>query len=101
MKIVEVPAQEVRLPAQAIEALAAHVPVAVTRYGRRQHVVLAEEQFRLVAPLLELLEEGVAVSPELLMAREDIELERDLARDREPSDAENAQIEALLAEADA
>lgn len=101
MRIVEVPAQEVRLPAQAVEALAAHVPVAVTRYGHRQHVVLSEEQFRLVAPLLELLEEGVAVSPELLMTREDIGLERDLDRDREPSEAENAQIEALLAEADA
>lgn len=98
MELVEIPAHEVRLPAEAVEALAAHRPVAVTRYGRRQHVVLANEQFELVAPLLELLEQGAAVSPELLMTGQDLALERDLAEDREPSAAENAQIDALLAD---
>lgn len=98
MELLEVAAQDVRLPADAVEALAAHRPVAVTRYGRRQHVLLTNEQFELVAPLLELLEEGVAVSPELLMTVQDIALERDLAEDREPSPAENAQIDALLSD---
>jgi PHD/YefM family antitoxin component YafN of YafNO toxin-antitoxin module len=98
VELFEVRAQEVHLPAQAIEALAAHRPVAVTRYGRRLHVVLSEEQFALVEPLLELLQEGAAVSPELLRSREDIELERALAEDREPAEAENAQVASLLAE---
>jgi hypothetical protein len=71
----------------------------VTRYGRRQHVLLTNEQFELVAPLLELLEQGAAVSPELLMTSQDIELARDLAEDREPSAAENAQIDVLLSDA--
>jgi hypothetical protein len=99
MELVEVAAQDVRLPAAAVEALSAHRAVAVTRYGRRQHVLLTNEQFELVAPLLELLEEGAAVSPELLMTAQDIALERDLAGDREPSAAENAQIDALLSDA--
>jgi hypothetical protein len=100
VELVEVPSQQVRLPARAIEALAAHTPVAVTRYGRRLHVVLSEEQFSLVEPMLELLQEGTAVSPELLRSSEDIELEQALAEDREPAEAENAQIASLLAEAD-
>jgi hypothetical protein len=98
VELVEVRAQEVRLPARAVEALAAHRPVAVTRYGRRLHVVLTEEQFARVEPLLELLEEGSTVSPELLRTKEDIVLERALAEDREPAEAENAQIASLLAE---
>ena len=98
VELFEVPSQQVRLPARAIEALAAHRPVAVTRYGRRQHVVLTEEQFSLLEPLLELLQEGAAVSPELFRSREDIELEQALGEDREPTEAENAQIASLLAE---
>jgi hypothetical protein len=100
VEVVEVPSQQVRFPARAIKALAAHRPVAVTRYGRRLHVVLTEEQFSLVEPLLELLQEGTAVSPELLRSTEDIELERALAEDRAVTEEENAQIASLLAEAD-
>lgn len=88
--------QEVRLPARALAALERHGVVAVTRYGRRRHVVLTDESFALVAPLLELLEQGVRVPAELLMTTEDIALERALAEDREPSEAEEALIEAAL-----
>ena len=98
VELFEIRAQDVRLPARAVEALAAHRPVAVTRYGRRLHVVLTQEQFSLVEPLLELLQEGAAVSPELLRSSEDIELEQALGDDREPTEAENAQIASLLAE---
>lgn len=98
VELLEVPSREIRLPARAVEALAAHRPVAVTRYGRRLHVLLTEEQFSLLEPLLELLQEGATVSPELLRSAEDIELERALGADREATEAENAQIASLLAE---
>jgi PHD/YefM family antitoxin component YafN of YafNO toxin-antitoxin module len=96
MEIIEVPAREVRIPPSAAAALDAHKPVAVTRYGRRLHVLLSERQFELVAPLLELLENGVAVSPELLRTGADIALEHDLAEDRATPAVENAQIDELL-----
>jgi PHD/YefM family antitoxin component YafN of YafNO toxin-antitoxin module len=98
---VEIAAQEVRLPERAVEALAEGRPVVITRYGRRQHVLLSEAQFALVEPLLDLLQEGVTVSPELLLTDADLELERELDRDDEPTDAENAQIAALLSESKA
>ncbi len=72
--------------------------MAVTRYGQPIHVVLSQEQFALVAPLLELLEQGVAVAAELLMTEEDLALTRELAEDREPTEAEERQIEALHVE---
>ncbi len=97
---VEIPAQEVRLPEHAIEALARGRPVVITRYGRRQHVLLSEAQFALVEPLLDLLREGVAVSPELLLTEADLELEWELERDDEATDADDAQISALLAESE-
>jgi PHD/YefM family antitoxin component YafN of YafNO toxin-antitoxin module len=96
VETLEIPSQEVRLPAQAIEALAHGQPVAVTRYGRPVHVVLSQEQFAWVAPLLELLSEGANVSPELLMSKEDIELLHDLAEDREPAPAEEEQIAEIV-----
>src|SRR4051794_12125332 len=98
MSPVEVKSQEVRLPAQASKALAEGVPVVVTRYGQRTVVLLSEEQYSLVEPLLELLTKGVTVSPELLMTEEDIALMGDLANDREPSEAEEAQLDTLIAE---
>ena len=96
MDVVEVRSQEVRLPARALDALERDGAVAVTHYGRRRHVVLTDERFALVAPLLELLEQGARVPAELLMTTEDIALERALAEDREPSAAEEALIEAAL-----
>ena len=96
MEVLEVPAQEVRLSAKIAEAIAERRPVAVNRYGKRLAVLLSVEQFDLVAPLLSLLQDGVQVSPELLKSDEDLELERALARDRDPSDAEEEQIDALL-----
>lgn len=98
MSTVEVRAQDVRLPAEATEALADGVPVAVTRYGHRTAVVLSEEQFRLVEPVLELLMKGATVSAEMLMTEADIALMRDLADDRLPAEAEQAQLEALIRE---
>jgi PHD/YefM family antitoxin component YafN of YafNO toxin-antitoxin module len=96
MEIVEVPAREVRIPPAAAAALDEHKPVAVTRYGRRLHVLLAASQFALVAPLLELLEDGAAVSPELLRTGADVALEHDLAEDRSTPAVENEQIGELL-----
>jgi hypothetical protein len=96
--VLDVPSQEVRLPQEAVTALAEGKAVSVTRYGRRQHVVLSKEQFELVEPLLELLEEGANVSPELLMTKADVELMTDLAEDREVTDAETAHLESLLSE---
>jgi hypothetical protein len=96
MDVVEVRSQEVRLPGRAVEALDRHGVVAVTHYGRRRHVVLSDERFSLVAPLLELLEEGAGVPAELLMTTDDIALERALAQDREPSPAEEQLIESAL-----
>lgn len=98
MKLIEVKAQEVRLPTAASDALAEGTPVAVTRYGEPVHVVLSQDQFARVAPLLELLDEGATVSPEMLMSREDIALERELADDRESPEAEEEQIHELLGE---
>lgn len=98
MKLLEVRSQDVRLPARAVDALAEGMPVAVTRYGGQVHVVLPTDKFQLVEPLLELLEEGIAVSPEMLMTQEDIALTHDLAEDREPAPTEEAQIDLLLAE---
>jgi len=99
MEIFEIPSHEMRLPPQALAALEQRQPVAVTRYGKRRHVVLSEEQFALVAPLLELLEEGASVPSELLMTEEDIALERHLAEDRQPDPAEDALIESALTDA--
>lgn len=96
MQVVEVRSQEVRLPARALDALDQHGVVAVTHYGKRRHVVLSDDRFALVAPLLELLEQGASVPSELLMTKEDIALERALAEDREPSAAEEALIESVL-----
>ena len=96
MRVVDVRAQEIRLPPRALEALARREVVAVTHYGKRRHVLLSEEQFSLVAPLLELLEQGASIPSEMLMTDEDIELERALADDREPSEADDALIDSLL-----
>ncbi|MEX2196648.1 MAG: hypothetical protein WD844_15315 [Thermoleophilaceae bacterium] len=98
MKAFPIPSRDVRLPRRALEALAEGRAVAVTRYGKTEHVVLAERQYAQVAPLLEALEEGVSVSPELLMTRSDVELARELADDREPTEAEEAQIARLVEE---
>ena len=97
MDRVKVRSQDIRIPSEAVEALAEGMPVAVTRYGSPIHVLLSEEQFSLVEPLLEMLQKGAAVSPELLMSEGDIELMNDLANDREPAEAEAAQLENLIA----
>ncbi|MBA2428949.1 MAG: hypothetical protein ACR2KD_08315 [Thermoleophilaceae bacterium] len=96
MELLEVPAHEIRLPSRASEALDAGRPVAVTRYGRPVHVVLGHDRFALLAPLLELIEEGAAISPESLMTREDMALARDLAADTEPDEEEEREIASLL-----
>jgi hypothetical protein len=96
MEVIEVRSQEIRLPGRAVETLDRQGVVAVTHYGRRRHVVLTDERFSLVAPLLELLDEGAGVPAELLMTAGDIELERTLAQDREPTPAEDQLIETAL-----
>lgn len=96
MRMAEIPAQEVRLSPRATSALDEEGVVAVTRYGRRRHIVLTEERFALLEPLLELLTEE-RIPAELLMTKGDIELERALAEDREPTAGEDELIEATLA----
>ena len=96
-EMIEVPAKEVRLPQVATEALAQGRGVIVTRYGKPIHVVLSEGQFASVAPLLEVLTDGATVSPEMQMTRDDIDLMRDLADDRDVAEEEQQQIDELLA----
>ena len=66
-------------------------PLAAPAASGRRH-----ERFDQVAPLLELLQEGALVSPELLKTEEELELEHALAHDRLPTAAEDAQIAELL-----
>lgn len=94
--MIEIPAKEVRLPQVATDALARGQGVIVTRYGKPIHVVLSEDQFASVAPLLEVLGEGTTVSPEMQMTRDDIDLMRDLADDRDVAEEEQRQIDGLL-----
>jgi PHD/YefM family antitoxin component YafN of YafNO toxin-antitoxin module len=94
--LLDVPAQEVRLSAKIGDALAERRPVAVSRYGKRLAVILSEEQFDLIAPLLELLQEGAVVPPDLLKTAGDRQLERALAQDRGSTPEEDAQIAELL-----
>lgn len=54
----------------------------------------------LVEPLLDLIEEGAIVSPEMLMTKEDIALARDLSQDDETTPAEETMIEEMLDERD-
>src|SRR5688500_3968856 len=96
--MIEVPAHEVRLSKRAASALADEQVIVVTRYGRRSHVVVSADRFALVEPLLELLDDGVAVPVELLLTSSDLELERLVAEDREPSPGEQALVGELLAE---
>jgi hypothetical protein len=96
--LVDITAEEVRLPERAREALERGRRVCISRYGRPAAYVLGGEQYTLVAPLLDLIEEGVVVSHEMLMSAADAALARDLAEDRETSPAEAAAIEELLAE---
>lgn len=98
MSVIEVRAQEVRLPTEATKALEGGRAVAVTRYGRRTAVLISGDQFDLVQPVLELLDKGVTLSPEMVMTEEDVALMKDLAGDREPAEAEVAQLEELISE---
>ncbi len=99
MQIVDLPSHEARLPSDSLDTFDARTVAAITRYGRRRYFVLSATQFDLVSPFLELLlDQGAPVSPELQMTRHDLELDHDLARDREPSDGETTQITELLDE---
>lgn len=99
--VFEIGARELRLPERANDVLDRGGRVQVKRYGRPSRVVLSWEKFALIAPLLDLIEAGAAISPEALMSQADIELARDLAEDREPTEAEDAAIAAMVAAADA
>lgn len=98
--VIDINAEEIRLPERARRALAHGSRVRISRYGHPAAYVLGGEQYALVAPLLDLMEAGVRVSPELLMSGEDIALARDLAEDRDTTPGEDAVIEELLAERD-
>lgn len=96
MTEIEVKAEDLRLPTEARCALQEGRRVLITRYGKPTSALLSYEAYRLVAPLLELIEEGANVSPEMLMTKDDIALARDLAADTETTPAEEAMIETLL-----
>jgi hypothetical protein len=98
--VIDITAEEIRLPERARKALEHGSRVRINRYGQPSAYVLGGEQYALVAPLLDLLEEGVRVPHELLLSRADIALARDLAEDRETTPREEALIEELLAERD-
>jgi hypothetical protein len=93
---IAIKAEDLRLPAQARDALDDGARVLITRYGKPTSALLSYEAYSLVAPLLELIEEGATLSPEMLMTKDDIALARDLASDDEPTPAEEAMIETLL-----
>jgi len=98
MTEIAIKAEELRLPAGAREALEDGARVLITRYGKPTSALMSYEVYVLVAPLLELIEAGAVVSPELLMTSDDIKLAQDLATDDESSEAEQAMIEQLLRE---
>ncbi len=98
--VIDITAEEIRLPERARKALERGSRLRISRYGHPSAYVLGGEQYALVAPLLDLMEEGVHVSHELLMSSEDIALARDLAEDRDTTPEEEAVIEELLAERD-
>jgi hypothetical protein len=96
MAEIAIRAEDLRLPAEARGALEDGDRVLITRYGKPTSALLSYKAYSLVAPLLELLEEGVVVSPEMLMTKDDIALARDLSSDTETTPAEQAMIETLL-----
>lgn len=99
MPEIAIKAEDLRLPSEAREALDDGGRVLITRYGKPTSALLSIEAYELVAPLLELIEEGAVVSPEMLMTKDDIALAHDLAHDTETTSAEEQQIEELLAQA--
>lgn len=99
MSEIAIRAEDLRLPSQAREALNGGGRVLITRYGKPTSALLNIETYEMVAPLLELIEEGAVVSPEMLMTKDDIALARDLANDTGTMPAEEQQIEELLARA--
>jgi hypothetical protein len=98
MTEIAIKAEDLRLPAEARDALEGGACVLITRYGKPTSALLKFETYALVAPLLELIQAGVVISPEMLMTIDDIELARDLADDTETTSAEAAMIEGLLAQ---
>lgn len=100
MDDIAVKAEEIRLSERARQALERGQRVLITRYGHPTGALLNWEKYSLVAPLLDLIEEGAIISPEMLMTRQDIALARDLAQDDETTPAEEAMIEEMLAEQD-
>jgi hypothetical protein len=98
--VIDITAEEVRLPERVREALANGRRVCINRYGRPTAYLLGGDQYALVAPLLDLIDRGVHVSHELLMSDDDIALASDLAEDRETTPEEQAVIDEMLAEAD-
>ena len=97
-EMIKISSEKVRFPHEVVTELNEGNPVSVTRYGKPAHVLLSQQQFALVAPFLELLQEGVMISPEFRMTKDDIALDRELASDREPSEGEEDQIAELLSE---
>src|SRR4051794_7287554 len=101
MTEIAIKAEDLRLPVEARDALEEGARVLITRYGKPTSALLSWEAYNLVAPLLELIEEGAVVSPEMLMTKDDIALAKDLAQDDESTPAEIAVIDDLIARASA
>jgi hypothetical protein len=100
MNDIAIKAEEIRLSERARQALERGQRVLITRYGRPTGALLNWEKYSLVEPLLDLIEEGAIVSPEILITKEDIALARDLSQDDETTPAEEAMIEEMLVERD-
>lgn len=91
-----VPSEDVRLSSQARAALDESGRLIVTRYGQPAGAYLTWDRYALIEPMLDLLEEGVVLSPELLMTKDDIALIADLGTDDEPTPAEDAVMADML-----
>lgn len=98
MSEIAIKAEDLRLPSEAREALDGGGRVLITRYGKPTSALLNIATYEMMAPLLDLIEEGAVVSPEMLMTKDDIALARDLADDTGTTPAEEQQIEELLAQ---
>lgn len=98
MNDLEIKAEEIRLPERARVALEQGTRVRITRYGQPTGVLLNRDTYSLVEPLLDLIEAGAVISPEMLMTKSDIALAQDLAEDRDTTPGEQSMIDDLLAE---
>ena len=96
MKTLTIDSREARLPSRAKEALVEGTPVMINYYGHTTGVVVPIEAFELVAPFLELVQNGGTVPAEMLLTEGQLKLAQMLAEDDEMTEAEEEQLNEYL-----